>query len=79
MCFHLLGIVSQLNKFHTIPSQIFTTYSSQNIVLGIHFTSSKGTYNNMIFLFQKRDTFGRTEEGRTWLTSQDCPEYTQLT
>ena len=32
---HLLGIVSQLNKFHTIPPQIFTTYNSQSIVLGI--------------------------------------------
>ena len=48
---HLLGIVSQLNKFHIIPSQIFTTYDSQSIVLAIHFTSSKGTNNNMIFLF----------------------------
>ena len=27
-----LGIVSQLNEFHTIPSQIFTTYNSQSIV-----------------------------------------------
>ena len=62
MCSHLLGIVSE---FHTIPSQIFTTYNSQSIVLGIYFTSSKGTNNNMIFLFQKCDTFGRTEEGRT--------------
>ena len=26
---NLLGIVSQLNEFHTIPSQIFTTYNSQ--------------------------------------------------
>ena len=26
---HLLGIVSQLNEFHTIPPQIFTTYDSQ--------------------------------------------------
>ena len=25
---HLLGIVSQLNQFHTILSQIFTTYNS---------------------------------------------------
>ena len=39
-CSHLLGIVSQLNEFHTIPSQIFTTYNSQSIVSGIHLTSS---------------------------------------
>ena len=43
---HLLVIVSQLNGFHTIPSQIFITYNSQSIVSGIHFTSSKGTDNN---------------------------------
>ena len=73
---HLLGIVSQLNKFHTIPPHIFTTYNSQSIVLEIHFTSSKGNYNNMILLFQKCDTFARTEEGRTWPTSQDHPDYT---
>ena len=30
---HLLGIVSQLNEFHTIPPQIFTTYNSQSIYL----------------------------------------------
>ena len=41
ICSHLLGIVSQLNEFHTIPSQNFTTYTSQSIVLGIHLTSSK--------------------------------------
>ena len=50
---HHLGIVSQLNEFHSIPSEIFTTYNSQSIVSGIHLTSSKGTDNNMIFLFQK--------------------------
>ena len=68
--------MSQLNKFHTIPSQIYTTYDSQIIVLGIHFTSSKGTDNNMIFLFQKCDKFGRTKEGRAWPTSQDNPDCT---
>ena len=40
---HLLGIISQLNKFHTISSQICTTYNSQSIVLGIH--SSFSTRN----------------------------------
>ena len=50
---HLLGIVSQLDEFHTIPSQIFITYNSQSIVLGIHCTSSEGTHNNMTFLTQK--------------------------
>ena len=77
-CSLLLGIVSQLNELHTIPSQIFTTYNSQSIGFGIHFTSSKGTDNNRIFLFQKCDTFGRTEKGRTWLTSQDHTDFTQL-
>ena len=38
---NLLGIVSQLNKCHTIPSQIFPTYNSPSILLGIHLTSSK--------------------------------------
>ena len=76
---HLLGIVSQLDEFHIIPSQIFITYNSQSIVLGIHCTSSEGTHNNMIFLPQEGDTFDRTEKGRTWLTSQDYQDYTQLT
>ena len=35
---HLLGIVAQLYEFHTIPPQILTTYNSQSIGLGIHFT-----------------------------------------
>ena len=30
-CSHLLGIMSQLNGFHPIPSQIFTTYNWQSI------------------------------------------------
>ena len=38
---HLLGIVSQLNEFCTIPSQNFTTYNSQSIFSEIHLTSSK--------------------------------------
>ena len=32
----------------------------------------------MIFLFQKCDTFDRTAKGRTWLASQDHPDYTRL-
>ena len=38
---HLLEIVSQLNKFHTIPSQNFTTYNSQSTSSGVHLTLSK--------------------------------------
>ena len=76
MCSNLLVIVSQFNEFHTIPSQIFTTYNSLSIGSVNHFTASKGTNNNTIILFQKCDTFGSTEEGRTWLTSQDHPDYT---
>ena len=34
----LLGIVSQLNEFHTIPSQNVTTYDSQSIFSGINLT-----------------------------------------
>ena len=48
-----LKIVQQLNEIHTIPSQNFTTYNSQNIVLRIRLTSSKRIGTNMIFLFQK--------------------------
>ena len=29
---HLLGIVSQHNEFHTIPSQILTTHNSQSML-----------------------------------------------
>ena len=39
----------------------------------------KAIGNNMIFLFQKCDTFDRTAKGRAQLagvTSQDHPEYT---
>ena len=79
---HLLGIVSQLNEFHTIPSQNLTTYNSHNICVQ-ECTSllTEGISNNMIFLFQKCDTFEKTTIGRTWLagvTSQDHPDYTQL-
>ena len=75
--FHFLGIVSQLNKFDTIPSQIFTSYNSQSKQLAIHLTSSKGTNNNTIFLFQRCDTFGRTKKEEPWSTSQDHTDFTQ--
>ena len=73
---HFLGIVSELNEFHTIPSQNFTTHNLHNIVSGMHRTSSKRISPNMILLFQMCDTFDRTTIGRTWLvgvTSQDHP------
>ena len=73
---HLLGIVSQLNEFCTIPSQIFTTYNSQSIFQESTSLLPKGISNNMIFLFQKCDTFDRTKKGRTWLTCQDHQDYT---
>ena len=38
----------------------------------------KGISNNMIFLFQKCATFDKTTRGRTWLASQDHPDYTRL-
>ena len=38
----------------------------------------KGCDNNMIFLFQKCDTFDRTTKGRPWQASQDHPDYTRL-
>ena len=37
----------------------------------------KGIGNNMTFLFQKCDTFDGTAKGRTWLASQDHPDFTQ--
>ena len=40
-CSHLLGMMSQLNEVHTIPSQIFTTQNSQSRFPGIHLTFSK--------------------------------------
>ena len=75
---HLSGIVSQLNEFHTISSQTLTTNNSHSIVPGIHLNLPKGIGNNMIFLFEKCDTFDRTAKGRTWLvgvTTQDHPDY----
>ena len=74
----LLRIVSQLNNFRTILSQIFTIYFHRVYVLEYISLLPKGIDNNMIFLFQKCDTFDRTMKGRTWLTSQDHPDFTQL-
>ena len=77
----LLGSVSQLNEFCTIPSQIFTTNNSQSICQESTSLLPNGIGYTTIFLFQKCDTFDRTKNRRTWLagvTSQDHPDYTQL-
>ena len=49
---HLLGNAWQLHEFHTNPSQTFTTYNSQSVVLGTQLTLPKSMGNNTIFLFQ---------------------------
>ena len=76
---HPLGIVSQLNKFHMIASN-----SSPHTIHRVYYLESisllpKRIVNNMIFLFQKCDSFDRTAKGRTWLDSQDHPEHHRLT
>ena len=50
---HLLGNASQLHEFHANPSQNFTPYNSQSVVLGTQLTLPKSMGNNTIFLFQK--------------------------
>ena len=75
---HLLGIVSQLNNFHTILPK-----SSPHTIHGVYDQEStsclpKGITNNMIFLFEMCHTFDRTTKGRTWLASQCHADYTQL-
>ena len=50
---HLLGNARQLHVFHANPSQNFTTYNSQSVLLGIQFTLPRSMGNNTIFLFQK--------------------------
>ena len=50
---HLLGNARQLHEFHANPSQTFTPYNSQSVVLGTQFTLPKSMGNNTIFLFQK--------------------------
>ena len=58
--------VDDCNTIHRVYFQEFTSLLP------------KGIDNTMIFLFQKCDTFGRTAKGRTQLTSQDHPDFTQL-
>ena len=50
---HLLGNARQLHAFHANPSQNFTTYNSQSVVLETQLTLPKSMGNNTIFLFQK--------------------------
>ena len=50
---HLLGNASQLHEFHANPSQPFTPYNSQSLLLGTQLTLPKSMGNNTIFLFQK--------------------------
>ena len=50
---HLLGNARQLHEFHANPSQTFTTYNSQSVMLGTQLTLPKSMGNNTIFLFQK--------------------------
>ena len=69
-----------------LKNTLFLLKSSPHTIHRVYFQEStsllpKGISNNMIFLFQKCDTFDRTAKGRTWLvgvTSQDHPDYTQL-
>ena len=39
------------SMFHANPSQNFTTYNSQSVVLGTQLTLPKSMGNNTIFLF----------------------------
>ena len=50
---HLLGNALQLHKFHANPSQNFTTYNSQSVLLGTQLTLPKSMGHHTIFLFQK--------------------------
>ena len=52
---HLLGKACQLHEFHANanPSQTFTTYNSQSVIVGTQLTLPKNMGNNTIFLFQK--------------------------
>ena len=54
---------------HTVP----TIYVQEGTSLDPKINS-----NNTIFLFQMCDTFDRTTKGRSWLASQDHPDYTQF-
>ena len=50
---HLLGIASQLHEFHANPSQNFTPYNSQSVVVGTQLTLRNTMGNHTIILFQK--------------------------
>ena len=50
---HLLGNVAQLHVFHANPSQNFTTYNSQRVMLGTQLTFPNTMGNSTIFPFQK--------------------------
>ena len=71
---------------NSIRFALFLPISSPHTIHRVNFQESaslleNGSSNNMIFLFQKCDTFDRTAKGRAGLvgvTSQDHPDYTQL-
>ena len=50
---HLLGNALQLHEFHTYPSQTFTPYNSQSVMVGTQLTLPNTMGNSTIFLFQK--------------------------
>ena len=47
------SVQPQLHEFHANPSQNFTPYNSQSVLLGTQLTLPKCMGNNTIFLFQK--------------------------
>ena len=76
---HLLGNVSQLNEFHTIPSQIFITYILHSVFSEMQLISSKELVTTQYSSSKEYDTFDRMTIGRTWLAdvvSQDHSDYT---
>ena len=61
----------------------FLLKSSTDTIHRVYFQETtsllpKGIDNNTIFLLQKCDTFDWTTKGRTWMTSQDHTDFTQL-
>ena len=50
---HLLGNARQLHAFHANPSQTFTPYNSQSVLLGTQLNLPRSMGNNTIFPFQK--------------------------
>ena len=61
-------------QVYTMPSQIFTTYNSQRYFQEFTSLLPKRTNNNTIFLLPTCVT----TKGRTWPTSQDHTDFTQL-